>query len=56
MGNGVSVLIGGFPGWVGFRVRTEVFFEVDEGVVDGEEGLEGCLTGRKTKSPDLRFE
>ena len=36
MSNGVSVLIGGFPGGVGFGVRTEMFFEDgNEGVVDG---------------------
>ena len=50
MGDGVSLLIGGFPGWVGFGVGTEVFFkDGNKGVVDGEEALEGFLLTRETE-------
>lgn len=43
--------MGGFPGENG-----GVFRGGNEGVVNGEEGLEGYLTGLETKSPNLRFE
>lgn len=50
MGDGVSLLIGRFPGWVGFGVGTQVIFkDGNKGIADGEEALEGFLTTRETE-------